>query len=97
MAGRIKVDPLFLGLTRSAMVFGVSFLYFGLNMMISVSYFVMFSDFKAVIFAVVAHLAGMIVTKKEPMAVEMIMIKIQKCNGGANKSYYKGLNSYNTF
>ncbi len=95
--GKLKTDPLFLGLTRPAMVFGVSFLFFGLNMMISVSYFVVTSDFRIVLFAVFFHGAGMLLTKKEPLAIEILMVKLQKCNGGQNKTFYKGLHSYGVF
>ena len=97
MSGNLKTDPLFLGLTRPAMIFGVSFLFFGLNMMITVSYFVMTSNFKIILFCIAFHGAGVMLTKKEPLALEIVMTKLQKCNGGQNKSFYKGLHSYGIF
>jgi type IV secretion system protein VirB3 len=95
--GRVGTDSLFLGLTRSAMIFGVSFMYFGMNIIFSLMYFVITSDFKVVIIAGVLHLFGMVVTKKEPLAIEILITKMQKCSACRNRQYYGRLNSYSVF
>ena len=97
MAGKVKVDPLFLGLTRSAVLFGVSYMFFGLNVMISLLYFVMTSDFKVVLVAGAIHALGMVITKREPLAVEILMTKLQKCSSCRNKQFHGGANSYSVF
>ncbi len=97
MSGKVKTDALFLGLTRSAVLFGVSYLYFGFNAIVSMLYFVLTSDFKVVLVAGVIHVFGMVVTKKEPLAVEIIMTKLQKCSGCKNRQFHNSTNSYNMF
>ena len=95
--GNVGVDPLFLGLTRPALIFGVSFLYFGLHIMGSVMYFVIMSDFKIFPVSILVHVFGMGLNKKEPLAVEIMMTKLQRCNKCKNKLFYGGLSSYSIF
>ncbi len=95
--GKVGTDPLFLGLTRPALIFGVSFIYFGLNVMGSVMYFVVMSDFSIFPVSLLVHLFGMGLNKKEPLAVEIMMTKMQKCNKCRNKMFYGGLSSYSIF
>ncbi len=95
--GKVGTDPLFLGLTRSPLIFGVSFIYFGLNVMVGVMYFVVTSDFQIFPVTFLVHFFGMALNKKEPLAVEIVMLKMQKCNKCKNKSFFKGANSYNIF
>lgn len=95
--GKVGTDPLFLGLTRPALMFGVSFMYFGLNVMGAVMYFVAMSDFKIFPVALLVHVFGMGLNKKEPLAVEILMTKMQKCNKCRNRIFYGGLNSYGIF
>ena len=40
MSGQLATDPLFVGLTRPSMIFGVSIQYAMLNMMVSVTIFI---------------------------------------------------------
>jgi type IV secretion system protein VirB3 len=95
--GNLKTDPLFLGLTRPAMIMGVSFMYFILNTMIGVMAFIVSSNFKIVPVCAVIHLVGMAISKKEPLAMEMFMIKIQKFNRCPNRIKHGGRNSYDMF
>lgn len=95
--GKVGLDPLFLGLTRPALLFGVSFIFFGLNMMSTLIYFVATSDFKVILLTAGLHIFGMAITKKEPLAVEMLMLRIQKFNMCRNRNFYGGVNSYGVF
>ncbi len=97
MSGHLKLDPLFLGLTRPAMILGVSFMFFVLNSLTAVMFFVMTSNFKIVPVAVFIHLCGMMLAKKEPLAIEMLLVKMQKFNKCPNKIYHGGVNSYDMF
>ena len=90
-------DPLFLGLTRPALVAGVSYSYFAFNIVVCTVYFVITSDFKVVLIAALIHGFGYTITKKEPLAVELLLAKLGKCPSIKNKSFYKGFNSYNKF
>ena len=91
--GRLKADPLFVGLTRPTMIFGVSISFAMLNMMGSVVYFINTSSMKIIPIAITIHLIGYILCFKEPKFLELIINRNAKCNQCANKSYY-GANSY---
>jgi type IV secretion system protein VirB3 len=86
-------DPLFVGLTRPTMIFGVSIQFAMLNILISCIAFVMTSNFKIMPIALLIHAAGYIACFKEPRFLELYMNKFQKCNICLNKGYYRA-NSY---
>lgn len=92
--GRLGYDPLFVGLTRPNLLFGVSIIYAMMNMMISVTYFINTSSFKIIPIALIVHFIGYIACFKEPRFMEIYLNKNAKCNQCPNKSYY-GVNSYN--
>jgi len=91
--GSLKLDPLFVGLTRPSLLFGVSQAFVILNALMCMGYFVMTSDLKALIMLIFNHMVGYIICAKEPLFIELYMIKMQKCNKCANKLYH-GANSY---
>lgn len=93
MSGKLASDPLFVGLTRPTMIFGVSIQFAMLNMMVSVSVFIQKSDVTIIFFAGVMHLIGYLLCFKEPRFMELYLNKAGKCNQCPNKSYY-GSNSY---
>jgi type IV secretion system protein VirB3 len=77
--GIIQSDRLFLGLTRPAMIGGVSFSFFALNSLISMTGFILTSNFKIFLFSVAFHLFGMVLSKNDAKAVEVFLMKGQKC------------------
>ncbi|MDF2964896.1 MAG: virB3 [Rickettsiaceae bacterium] len=91
--GNLTSDPLFVGLTRPTLIFGVSISYAMLNMIISVVYFINTSSFWIVPVAGVIHVIGYILCFKEPRFMELYLNKLSKCNNCPNKSYF-GSNSY---
>ncbi len=93
MAGTLASDPLFVGLTRPTMIFGVSVQFAMLNMMVSVTAFIQTSGIKIIFIAFVVHLIGYLLCFKEPRFMEIYLNKGSKCNQCPNKSYY-GANSY---
>ena len=95
--GKLELDPLFLGLTRPALVAGVTFTYFSLNFLICTLIFVGTSSFKACLLGVAIHGLGMYICKKEPLAVDILLSKSRKCPSILNKNFHGGLNSYNMF
>lgn len=97
MSGKVKSDPLFLGLTRPPLIFGVSYMFAVLNIMVCLMYFVMSSDFKVVLFGIFFHGIGYLLALKEPLAIEILLAKTQKCNKCRNKVYHGSTNSYDMF
>ena len=93
MSGQLDSDPLFVGLTRPSMIFGVSIQYAMLNMMVSVVAFIQTSGVGIVFIAAVVHLIGYLLCFKEPRFMELYLKKGSKCNLCSNKSFY-GANSY---
>lgn len=93
-AGELGVDMLFLGLTRSPMLFGVSYMVVGMNFLIGCFYFIITSDFKGFLAVPVVHGIAYVASQKEPLFLELFMIKQQKCNKCVNKFYHGMTNSY---
>ena len=93
-AGELEVDMLFLGLTRPPMLFGVAYSVVGVNFLIGMFYFVLTSDFKGWLFIPIVHGIAYVASQKEPLFLELFMVKQQKCNKCKNKFYHGMTNSY---
>lgn len=93
MSGKLASDPLFVGLTRPSMIFGVSVQYAMLNMMISVTIFIQKSSIYIIFIAGLVHLVGYLLCFKEPLFMELYLNYAGRCNQCPNKGYY-GANSY---
>ena len=70
MSGQLSSDPLFVGLTRPSMIFGVSIQYAMLNLMVSVTIFIQESSVYIIFVAAVVHLIGYLLCFKEPRFME---------------------------
>lgn len=92
--GHLKSDQLFKGLTRPAMLFGVSFTFVMLNLMISLICYIL-SKKLLILFGLMPamHALGYIICFQEPLFVELYLIKTNKCMKCRNK-FYHGANSY---
>ena len=95
--GTLKTDALFLGLTRPALIAGVTFAYFAVEGLIAILIFIMTSNFKIFIVAIFTHVFGMMLCKKEPLAIDMLLVKLQKTPSTMNRNFHGGLQSYNMF
>lgn len=95
--GYIRNDPLFVGLTRPPMIFGVTYMYFVVNLLVSMMYFVATSDFKVVVVAGAFHGFSYVICQKEPLLIDMFMLRQSKCNKCKNMSYHKYKSSYDPF
>lgn len=93
MSGQVNSDPLFIGLTRPSMIFGVSIQYAMLNLMVGVTLFIQKTSIYILFIAGVVHLFGYILCFREPRFMELYLNYAAKCNQCPNKSYY-GANSY---
>lgn len=94
MLGTVKSDPLFVGLTRPTMIFGVSLQFAVLNMMIIAMLFIQTSNFKVLFIGVALHGVGYYISFREPRFIEIYINKLVRLNNCRNKDYY-GADSYN--
>lgn len=92
--GELGVDMLFLGLTRPTMIFGVSYMVVATYFLIGVMGFVLTSDFRFFLAMVPIHAVAYIASEKEPLFMELFMVRQQKCNRCKNKLYHGLNNSY---
>lgn len=95
--GRLKADPLFQGLARPPMIAGVSYMYFVVNAMITMSMFINTADFTSFFYGVFIHGFGYLLCMKEPRAVELWMLRLSKGFLTWNRGYHYHTNSYDVF
>jgi type IV secretion system protein VirB3 len=95
--GTLYTDQLFLGLTRPPMVFGVTYMYVVLNLLLSLMYFVLSSDFKVVIVSVAIHGIAYLICLREPLLIEIFIMKQSRFGRCPNKVHYNRKNSYDPF
>jgi type IV secretion system protein VirB3 len=86
-------DPLFIGLTRPTLIFGVSTNFAMLNMIICGIYFIQTNTLSIIFVAILVHMVGYILCFKEPRFMELYIMKFSNFNKCSNKTYY-GANSY---
>lgn len=91
--GKLEADRLFKGLTRPPMILGVSFAFVMLNFFVTVIAFIVTSQFKFFLISFVLHGIGYVLCYDEPLFLELILKKMQKCSFCKNKIFYGG-NSY---
>ncbi len=96
--GKLNTDPLFMALTRPAMVMGVTYSWFTLEGLIWMTYFINSSEFMVLIpGAIVTHLIGFMACSHEPRWVELIMIWSQTDTRCMNKRHHGNTISYDLF
>lgn len=93
---KMLADPLFVGLTRPPMLFGVSYSYFILNVGVNMVVYIMANDFRYLLLAVIVHFIGYYICSKEPLFIDLFMVRSQKCSRCKNK-FYHGANSYDPY
>ncbi|QKX01380.1 type IV secretion system protein VirB3 [Wolbachia endosymbiont of Cruorifilaria tuberocauda] len=91
--GSIQINQLFKGLTRPAMLFGVSYTFAILNVLICMLIFINTNDLRTFLVLFAIHGLGYIASAKEPLFIELFMVKLRKCSRCLNRFYY-GANSY---
>jgi type IV secretion system protein VirB3 len=98
MSGTIGTDPLFLGLTRPPLLFGVSYTFAALNCIISLLAFVLTSKFFYLLVMLPGlHAVAWFICLKEPRAIELFIARTSKCNVCRNRMYHSGTNSYDVY
>ena len=95
---KVVADPLFLGLTRPPMVFGVSYKLAALNMLSSLLTFITTGDFfYLLVLMPTLHGLFFLLCLKEPRAIELFITKNSKCSICKNRSNYNNNNSYDLY
>ncbi|CAL7959295.1 type IV secretion system protein VirB3 [Alphaproteobacteria bacterium] len=92
----LRADTLFVGLTRPPLLFGVSYMFALLNFFVCMLAYVATNQFKYLFTLFPVHALGCYVCSKEPLFLELFIIKAQKCSRNRNKAYHGG-NSYDPY
>lgn len=96
--GRIEADPLFLGLTRPSMILGVTYIYAALNAVGSVMAFILTSNFiYLLVMMPTLHGIAYFICLKEPLMLELVIMKTSNFNVCPNKTFHGGVNSYDVY
>ena len=96
-SGVVNIDPLFIGLTRPTMIFGVSFKFFFLNFFAIIFFYINAPGLKVIFLGLILHLVAYIICFKEPLFLELYLMKGAECTKCKNRSYYGGDNSYDPY
>ena len=97
-SGRLQADPLFQGLARPAMIFGVSFTFFIFNGGLCLVIFIQTSNFVMLLMAApMMHGIGYLICMKEPRAVELFALRAGKGMRCTNRRFHGNTNSYDIF
>lgn len=96
MSGKIRTNPLFVGLTRPAMLFGVSYSFCILNGLVCMMFFIFTSKFQYIALMFPIHGLGFYLCSKEPLFIDLFIIKSSKCSKCKNK-FYHGANTYDPY
>lgn len=97
-SGRLQSDPLFQGLTRPTMIMGVSYMYFVINAALSMIVFINTQSFIAIfVVAPLVHMIGYLICLKEPRAIELFLVKVNKGFKCVNRGYHGYTNSYDPY
>ncbi|MDR2077512.1 MAG: VirB3 family type IV secretion system protein [Rickettsiales bacterium] len=96
--GKIEANPLFLGLTRPSMVLGVTYVYAALEALSSVMAFIITSNFiYLLVMLPCLHCIAYFICLKEPLMLELILMKTSNFSVCPNKTFHGGVNSYDVY
>ncbi|MCB2081928.1 MAG: VirB3 family type IV secretion system protein [Hyphomicrobiales bacterium] len=96
--GRLEADPVFLALTRPAMIVGVTYAWFVLEALFWISIFINFRKFGLVIpGALITHAIGMLVTRQEPRFLDIYKVRFGLCNKCKNTKYHNNTQSFDLY
>ena len=97
-SGRLQSDPLFQGLTRPTMIFGVSYMFFVINAVVNMMIFINLQSFTALlVVAPSIHLLGFLICRNEPRAIEFLLLKLMRGLRCINRAYHNNTNSYDVY
>lgn len=92
----IVADPVFVGLTRPPLLFGVSYTFELFNAMICMMGYIGTSQFKYMAAILPIHMVGYYLCSKEPLFIELFKVRAEKCSRCTNKMFHNA-NSYDPY
>jgi type IV secretion system protein VirB3 len=92
----LQSDPLFVGLTRPALLFGVSYPFAVLNGFICLIAYILTTQFQYLALMFPIHFLGYLLTSREPLFIELFKVRAEKCSRSRNRLYH-GANSYDQY
>lgn len=96
--GRVRADPLFLGLTRPSMILGVTYVYAAMNGLASLMAFIISNNFLFLLIMMpILHGIAYFICLKEPLMLELVITKFSNFNVCYNKTFHGGVNSYDVY
>src|SRR5262245_9808643 len=97
-SGKVLADPVFVGLTRPTMFFGVGQSWVLMSFFLCMIGFILTSNFKLILLYFILHGIGYFLYSKDPYILELLLAKIQKCaKNRINQLMYHGANTYDQF
>lgn len=96
-SGIVQSDPLFVGLTRPTLPFGVSTMWLALNGAGNMIGLIMDPSIKYLLIGGALHMLGWYLYSKEPLFLELFNTKYSKCGPRTNTTLCHGKNSYDPF
>ena len=93
MAQPLTSDPVFAALTRPQMIFGVTYSFAVLNLIVTGEAFLMTRSFWAIGIAVALHAVGYVGSLREPRFFDLWVTRLSTCPRVRNFSFWRG-NSY---
>ena len=97
-SNRLQADPLFQGLTRPPMLFGVSYSYFVFNFLGTI---IAFSYLKSILIVLLVgpliHGLGYLLCMNEPRAVELFALRMNTSTKCRNRLFHSNTNSYDVY
>ena len=95
-SGVLKIDPLFVGLTRPPLFFGVSWSISIINSISCMLTFIQTSNFLSFLILFINHSIGYWICANEPLFLELWIAKMSKC-GKRKNSLFHTANSYDFY
>ena len=89
----VAVDPVFLGMTRPPMAFGVTYTFLVLNGMATTIAFLALNSLWAWLIGIPVHLIGVIACLKDPRFFDLWRVKLMKTPNNRNRRLWR-CNSY---
>ena len=95
---QVDIDPLFIGMTRPPIVWGVPMEFFGINFILFGIGMIAFASLTGKLLFIISicvplHILAYVATEKEPHWMGIYLTKITQCGPTRNKSFWKS-NSY---
>ena len=86
-------DPVFLGLTRPAMFWGVTHSFFVINLIVCLIGFLAAHSWLALLLAIPIHALGYLACLRDPHVFDLAYVKASKCSRCVNRRFW-GANTY---